>query len=499
MGFYPLSCTHYKSDFRFEFERFRCDFINQLRSLAEKEQIRFTQSHFAVWNDLKKASAKETFLSKEKYAEICREHGIQETGNLDQKWLLTLLDRLGEVIHFPNLPFLGSYLLNPRWLTYGVYHLLYSGKAQKRNGDLTDQMVAKILCDGEFRDNLGNALCYTPEQCRFIIDALEEFEIGFRMEKHRLLIPALMPSDTPEHGFDKKGALAFDFDFSGFLPRHLIPGFIVQCHHDIDRNVDNGRNSVWQKGVLLRSQDKDTTALAQADYHERRLSLWVRGKQASRYFWLLREKIFAMLKRMAGLKYTEWVHLPGGDQSRRADFLDLLPLEGDGEKFYKCKYGKFSLAEVLKIMPVEKRRAETININKVENIFTGGQMGDNIHIHDIHHSLFNIKSRLENVQQSIQNLPAQPFEKAELEELIAQLKAELEKAPKEKADDVEIIAEDTERLIKEIEKPKPNRKRLEITGEGLIEAAEALVSVAPKILDLMSRIVKMVTGLGFLA
>ncbi len=499
VNFYSLSCTDYKSKFKSHFDEFRRDFIKQLRSLAEKEQIRFTQSHFAVWNDLKKASAKKTFLPEEDYKKICENHGIQKTGEMNQDWFLTLLDRLGEVIHFPQLEFLNDYLLNPRWLTYGVYHLLYSKKAQDQKGELTDQMVTEILRDGEFRDNLGNALRYTRQQCRFIKDALEEFEIGFRMEKHRILIPALMPSDTPKHDFEKNNALAFDFDFSGFLPRHLISGFIVQCHYDIDRNI------VWQRGVLLCSQDMDASALVQADYHERKLSLWVQGSQASRYFSILHEKIIVILKRMTGLQYKEWVHLlsgaqlpsgtqpPGGAQPRRAGYRQLLAMERAGEERYISEDDTiFSLAKVLKIMPVEKRRAETININKAENVSIGGQMGDYNHIHDIHNSSINIKSPLDNVQQTVQ-----PSEKAKLEELIAQLQAALENAPKEKAEYVEVIEEGTERLIKEIERPKPNRTNLQITGEGLIKAADALTTVAPKTLDLVNRIVKMVTGLGF--
>ncbi len=492
VDFYRLSCTHCKGDeFKYLFEQFHRDFVEQLYSLAEKERIKFTRSHFKVLEDLRKESKKEPFLPKKNYKDICCKHGIQETGDLDQKWLLELLDRLGEVIHFPNLPFLGGYLLNPRWLTYGVYHLLYSEKSQQQNGDLTDQMVVRILCDGEFRDNLGNALCYTPEQCRFIIDALEKFEIGFRMETNRLLIPALMPSDTPEHGFNKKDALAFDFDCSGFLPRHLIPGFIVQCHYDIDCNVDNGRNSVWQKGVLLCSRDMDATALAQADYHERRLSLWVRGPQASRYFSVLHEKIIVMLRRMKDLQYTEWV--PGGDQSRRADFRDLLAMEAAGEDRYICRYGIFSLAEVLKIMPVDKRQP---GIN-IENYFTeGGYMGDNILFDGNKNMVVNLKSQLENVQQSIQNFPAESSEKVELEKLIAQLHKELEKVPEEKADYIKHIATSTNVLLEEAQKPEPNKVGLQITGEGLIKAAEALTTVAPKALDLVKKIVPMVTGLG---
>ena len=71
---------------------------------------------------------------------------------------------------------------------------------------------------------------------------------------------------------------------------------------------------VWQNGVRLRSGSLDAEGPVQADYHERRLSLWVRGSQACRYFSALHDEVMQMLARMPDLKYTEWVRLPGGNK-----------------------------------------------------------------------------------------------------------------------------------------------------------------------------------------
>ncbi len=48
----------------------------------------------------------------------------------------------------------------------------------------------------------------------------------------------------------RRDALAFRFDFGGFLPRHVLPALIVEYFQDIAKV--NGGEIVWQNGVLLR-------------------------------------------------------------------------------------------------------------------------------------------------------------------------------------------------------------------------------------------------------
>ena len=65
-----------------------------------------------------------------------------------------------------------------------------------------------------------------------------------------------------------------------------------------------------------------------------------------------------MLKRMPKLPCKEWVRLPGQEDhpDRRANFLQLLAMEEAGEHRYIWEYGEYDLADLLKIMPADKRR-----------------------------------------------------------------------------------------------------------------------------------------------
>ena len=80
----------------------------------------------------------------------------------------------------------------------------------------------------------------------------DRFQVAYRLGTGEIVIPALLASDQPEHDFRPEDALAFRFDFGGFLPRHVLPALIVEYFQDIAKV--KGGEIVWQNGVLLRPQ-----------------------------------------------------------------------------------------------------------------------------------------------------------------------------------------------------------------------------------------------------
>jgi internalin A len=243
--------------------------------------------------------------------------------------------------------------------------------------------VVEILKNAKLADEQGHILNYPADKAGFILEAMEQFEICYRLpnKTDSYILPDLLPSDRPaDLAFDKTQALAFDFDFEGLLPRHLMTVFIVRRHGEIFEGL------VWQNGVRLKSDSYQAEALVQADYHRRRLSIWLHGADAARYFSVLYDEFKSLLKPMPKLRYQEWVGLPvngslrGGEDAPRADYLDLLALERGGEHHYRGKHGKFLLSEVLKIMPKEQReqQARENHFHVEGNMFynENGEMSD---------------------------------------------------------------------------------------------------------------------------
>jgi hypothetical protein len=110
-----------------------------------------------------------------------------------------------------------------------------------------------------------------------------------------------------KHDFKPDGALAFRFDFGGFLPRNVLPALTVEHFQDIAKV--NGCEIIWQNGVLLHPRRQDSEALVRAYYHTRTIDIRVKGTDAQLYLGMLRDSILATLETMPQLPFEEKVEL----------------------------------------------------------------------------------------------------------------------------------------------------------------------------------------------
>jgi cysteinyl-tRNA synthetase len=109
---------------------------------------------------------------------------------------------------------------------------------------------------------------------------------------------------------------------------------------------------------------------------------------------------------------------------------------------------------------------------------------------DFRGSIVNIKSQLHNVQQTVGQIKTDDLDtKKELQSLIQQLSDELAKTPPEKKEAAEAVSETAKALVEQAKAEKPNQTMLQITGEGLKQAAKNLVDVAPAVINIATQIV----------
>jgi hypothetical protein len=107
-------------------------------------------------------------------------------------------------------------------------------------------------------------------------------------------------------------------------------------------------------------------------------------------------------------------------------------------------------------------------------------------------AILNIKSTLTNVAQSIGAAPnGDTATKAQLQALIAQLSAELQKIPAEKAGEAEAVAETAKAAVEQATKAQPNTTMVQISAEGLKQAAQNLAAVLPTVVPLAERVADM--------
>lgn len=119
---------------------------------------------------------------------------------------------------------------------------------------------------------------------------------------------------------------------------------------------------------------------------------------------------------------------------------------------------------------------------------------------DFRGAVINIKSTLTNVQQSVGEMHGgDEATRQELEKLIGALSEALQSLPAANQEQAEAVAETAKALVEAASVEKPNKTILQISSEGLKQAAQTLAGVMPSVATIASQIVLTVarlTGAG---
>ena len=115
---------------------------------------------------------------------------------------------------------------------------------------------------------------------------------------------------------------------------------------------------------------------------------------------------------------------------------------------------------------------------------------------DFRGAIINIKSKLTDVQQSVGDIKTDDENtRKDLEKLIEQLSEALQKIPAEKQEQAQAVAETAKALVDTAKAEKPNKTMVQITSEGLKQAAQNLADVMPIVVTIAGRIVIAVSKL----
>jgi small GTP-binding protein len=261
-------------------KRDNCDDLRQRLSEAinllkdtEPPKLQVPKSWLAVMNDCDgEAHTQKQCLTLDEFRGICGRHDVTEPAK--QESLARLLHKLGAVLHFVDEPRLrDTAVLNPFWVTDGVYRLLRFKDKPGSDGTLTMEEGLQAL-PGE-----------TPETLRFFLRLMGRFEMCFPLNENeadggelpvKWLIPGALNEFQPEGvtaDWQAPGSVRLRYVYDP-LPEGVIPRFIVMTHL---LSEDRPR---WRNGVVL--QDGQAAALVRRGANSNHVEVTAFGPEAER-------------------------------------------------------------------------------------------------------------------------------------------------------------------------------------------------------------------------
>jgi internalin A len=293
--------------------------VDELKAVITREVGALEHIHdqlLANWFAVKERleGMKEDYIPFQDYVRLCREEDIGD--EMSQNTLIGFLHDLGLVLNFRDDPRLEeTNILNPEWVTKGVYKILNSNILFQSKGTLEREWLGRILDKRK----------YPKDKHLFILNMMRKFELCFDFvdfPDQRFLIPDLLTKEEPDTG-EWNGALAFQYHYS-VLPTSIISRFIVRMQQYVNQNT------LWRTGVVLKNGEGNR-ALVKADIEDRKIFIRVGGPEHSRrrFLEVVRSHFDSIHKTIPGLVADEKVPLPSHPEIA-VDYKHLLRLEVTG-------------------------------------------------------------------------------------------------------------------------------------------------------------------------
>jgi internalin A len=251
--------------------------------LNEHPKLKHVRDEIPVpWRRVKEAVArlaeKNKVLSREDFERLCAAGEGKEavTDPDEQRALLRLLHDLGVVVAHgferrATVIEQSVTLLDPNWLTGAIYKVLTNCLVAKHGGVFARGQLAEMLDPAEYSGNRAD----------FVLTMMEHRDVGlcFRLPDtkqgdERFLVPEALPVSEPFLGKWSEEVLRFRIAYE-FLPRGLVPRFIVQSHKKLA-----AEGARWRTGVVLRVSE--CNVLVQADPERRIIDITVDGPPGMR-------------------------------------------------------------------------------------------------------------------------------------------------------------------------------------------------------------------------
>ncbi len=356
------------------------------------------------------------YISHDTYEQICREKGLNIESDDD---LLGYLNNLGTVRYFDDLSLRNLQILNPEWLSDGVYRILVDGRTKQLRGIITERDFDTILQKTE-----ESQFEYPKKHYNYLIQMIRKFDMGYYDEDtKRIFIPRAFGLDYVQN-FDstlyKNEAIHFFFRYESFIPSTIMPAFISRMFGLVKDQLYS------QNGVVL--EQNGQFALVEQTTIKNRIDIWVSGdKSKGEYFEFFLEirKIFREFhEKRPGLVVDEMIGL-GKDSDLSVKYKQLIANKINNVNTHIGEDSKpYNIDELLGRF--ESKNNTVQYITEQNNYHVGGDMySGQIYILK-HHT----NELLELLKQNKANFAED--KQAEIEKIIAELER-VETAPTDKS------------------------------------------------------------------
>ncbi len=229
-------------------------------------------------------------ISYARYDEICDEY---LTSADEREALLRYLTDLGLVLHFPDLEWLDTLILEPDWVMQAIGALINHPELAASTGELELNRARRLLPD------------FPADRIPYLVALMERFEWCHPMSPTKILLPDLLPVSAPELPVvpqPEDAYLRFSYDY---LPRSLVVRLMVR--HLPYVCTSQGVRCLWRSGALFYFEELKSHVLVRVNDYDRAVVLRATGDGRTEALLNVRKGLHELHNGYYKLDATEWV------------------------------------------------------------------------------------------------------------------------------------------------------------------------------------------------
>lgn len=307
--------------------------------------------YLALKKKLIAETKKNDFVNQKLFLEICKEVGLNE--KTAQHNAIEFLDELGIISHFPNIQSAIYYVLDPNWVTTGIYRIITSKLIVKNDGKLHKDDLEQILNIekekiNDYKDIL-NTKIFTYEiaaERTFLLDVLQQHQLAIKIDENNLLIPNLLkgnPKDSVFEAFKDVAILEFHYEYLS-IPKNLNTQLLVNIYKQFELET------LWKNGCVAKRQN--TKALIYTKQNE--LIIQIKGKDRieRRDLMVIIRDVMSKINTDLPIKPSLKIPLPNDE--RFVSVAELYEYLNNKEEYFTISnpFKKFKIRDLLDEFPI---------------------------------------------------------------------------------------------------------------------------------------------------
>ncbi len=338
---------------------------NSLEQFIPKAELCSTsidERWIGLKDTLQAITDKDFHLSQGRFKIACRHNGLSNPE--EQQQAIKFLNDLGILLHFDEFGMRDFYVLDPLWVTSGVYRIITSNEVARQEGIIQLDQLHKMVNKGprntaQYLPESQKTIQYGDRELEYLAKLMTRFKLGYFTNTNgekSLLIPSLLDVNTPieesEQISTAENTLRFHFEYD-YLPESILPNLMVELNEHIFKQ--------WRSGMILHYQHNTAQALITSGNKKIKIIVTGEYKQKREFLSIIRNKMYKINGQLQ-VKVDSCIPLPGYYDEYCVDYEVLLEMEMENEDGYYTEYQikdrdkrKFPLRKLLD--GIEKKEA----------------------------------------------------------------------------------------------------------------------------------------------